>query len=166
MAAVCLKHEHLLEVFSRRVINVLTEQSDKSIPLSKFVTAYEKLCNHKLRVQNFGFASLEDMLLAVSPVVKVLKILMPCSIFIKLKKKLSLWSCSRSNYRCSGKLEYKCEANPLPCLFLCVDAPQTESCAYSVHNGEIRCNDIGSTRNFKPYSGLRGSLGYLCSLKN
>ena len=90
MAAVCLKHEHLLEVFSRRVINVLTEQSDKSIPLSKFVTAYEKLCNHKLRVQNFGFASLEDMLLAVSPVDKVLKILMPCSIFIKIKKKLSL----------------------------------------------------------------------------
>ncbi|XP_022794519.1 meiosis regulator and mRNA stability factor 1-like [Stylophora pistillata] len=71
MAAVCLKHEHLLEEFSRRVIHVLTEQSDKSIPMSKFTTAYEELCNHELRVQNFGFASLEDMLHAVSPVVKV-----------------------------------------------------------------------------------------------
>ena len=86
MAAVCLKHEHLLEEFSRRVIHVLTEQSDKSIPMSKFTTAYEELCNHELRVQNFGFASLEDMLHAVSPVVKVLKTFIPCFIFIKLKK--------------------------------------------------------------------------------
>ena len=57
------------------------------MPLSQFVTAYEKLCNHKLRVQNFGFASLEDMFRAISPVVKVLKTFMPCSIFVKLNRK-------------------------------------------------------------------------------
>lgn len=83
MAAVCLKHDHLLKVFSCHVIHVLTEQLDKSIPVSKFVAAYEKLCNHKLRVQNFGFASLEEMLCAVSPVVKVLKTFKHCFIFFE-----------------------------------------------------------------------------------
>ena len=71
MAAVCLKHDRLIKVFSLRVIHVLTEQLDKSIPVSKFVAAYEKLYTHKLRAQNFGFASLDELLCAISPVVKV-----------------------------------------------------------------------------------------------
>lgn len=71
MAAICLKHEHLVKVFSLHVIHVLTEQSDKTIPVSKFVAAYEKLYNHKLRAQNFGFASLDELLCAVPSVVKV-----------------------------------------------------------------------------------------------
>ena len=61
-------------MFSRRVIDVLIGQADKSIPVSKFVAAYEKLHKHKFRVQNFGFASLEELLSAVSAVVKVGKI--------------------------------------------------------------------------------------------
>ena len=70
-AAICLKHDHLVKVFSLHVIHVLTEQSDKTIPVSKFVAVYEKLYNHKLRAQNFGFASLEELLCAMPSVVKV-----------------------------------------------------------------------------------------------
>ena len=73
MAVICLKREHLVKVFSRRVIDVLTGQADKSMPVSKFVAAYEKLHNHKLRVQNFGFTSLDELLSAVSAVAKVNK---------------------------------------------------------------------------------------------
>lgn len=71
MAAVCLKHDHLLKVFSLNAIHVLTEQSDKSIPVSKFVAVYEKLYNHKLRAQNLGFSSLDELFCAIAPVVKV-----------------------------------------------------------------------------------------------
>ena len=75
MAAVCVKQEELLNVFSLRVINVLTGQADKySIPLSKFTSAYEQLYGQKLCVQNFGCASLDDLLSVVSPVAKVGKI--------------------------------------------------------------------------------------------
>ena len=74
MAAVCVKQEELLNVFSLRVINVLTGQADNSIPLSKFTTAYEQLYGQKLCVQNFGCASLDDLLSVVSPVAKVGKI--------------------------------------------------------------------------------------------
>lgn len=74
MAAVCVKQEELLDVFSLRVINVLTGQADNSIPLSKFTTAYEQLYGQKLCVQNFGCASLDDLLSVVSPVAKVGKI--------------------------------------------------------------------------------------------
>lgn len=70
-AAICLKHEHLVKVFSLHAIHVLSEQPDKTIPLSTFVAAYEKLYNHKLRAQNFGFASLEELLSVISSVVKV-----------------------------------------------------------------------------------------------
>ena len=69
-----MKHDHLVKVFSHHVIHVLTEQSDKSIPLSKFVAAYEKLYNHKLRAQNFGFSSFDELLYAISAVVKVNRI--------------------------------------------------------------------------------------------
>ena len=71
MAAVCVKQEQLLKVFSLRVIDVLTGQADNSIPLSKFATAYEKLFSQKICVQNFGCASLDDLLSVVSPVAKV-----------------------------------------------------------------------------------------------
>ena len=78
MAAVCIKQEHLVKVFSHRVIDLLTAQPDKSIPVPKFVTAYEKLHNNKLRVQNFGFASLDELLSTVSAVAKVNKLFQPC----------------------------------------------------------------------------------------
>ena len=74
VAAVCVKQEKLLRVFSLRVIDVLTRQADNSIPLSKFSTAYEKLFSQKLCVQNFGCASLDDLLSVVSSVAKVGKI--------------------------------------------------------------------------------------------
>ena len=74
MAAVCIKQEELINVFSLRVINVLTGQADNSIPLSKFTTTYEQLYGQKLCVQNFGCASVDDLLSVVCPVVKVGKI--------------------------------------------------------------------------------------------
>lgn len=74
MAAICIKQEHLVKVFSRCVIDLLIGQVDKSIPLSKFVAAYEKLHNHKLCAQNFGFTSLDELLSAISAVGKVGKL--------------------------------------------------------------------------------------------
>ena len=53
------------------MIHVLSEQPDKTIPVSTFVAVYEKLYNRKLRAQNFGFASLEALLSVISSVVKV-----------------------------------------------------------------------------------------------
>lgn len=71
MAAVCIKQEHLVKVFSRGVVDLLLRQADKSIRLSKLVSAYEKLHNHKLRAQIFGFVSLDELLSAISAVAKV-----------------------------------------------------------------------------------------------
>ena len=74
IAAICIKQEHLVKVFSRCVIDLLIGQADKSIPLSKFVATYEKLHNHKLCAQNFGFTSLDELLSAISAVAKVGKL--------------------------------------------------------------------------------------------
>ena len=71
MAAVCIRKEQLLKAFSHCVIDLLMGQADKSIPLSKFEAAYEKLHRHKLRAPNFGFASLDELLSATSAVAKV-----------------------------------------------------------------------------------------------
>ena len=101
MAAVCLKHDHLLKVFSLNVIHVLTEQSDKSIPVSKFVAVYEKLHNHKLRAQNFGFASLDELLCAIAPVVKVRE---RSAYFVRMAISASLCSLAETSFHLSWRV--------------------------------------------------------------
>lgn len=73
-AAVCIKRERLVKLLSDCVVNLLIRQPDKSIRLSKLVPAYEKLHEHKLRAQVFGFASNDELLSSISAVAKVCEV--------------------------------------------------------------------------------------------